>query len=165
VPANAARRRGDSRAPQVHGAVGIGSDYVAINEMFPNKPLKLVPGDRVVYLWPVEHNIHSVKFPADSASDPPPFGSDCAGAYPGVPPCTEPGEGTELIFDPGSTASGQAPTSTTGVLNSGLMPGKAYGITGLPRQWAVLTDASTPVGTYTFHCTLHGFMTGQVILP
>jgi plastocyanin len=145
--------------------VGIGADRVSINEMLPNKPLNLVAGDQVRYLWPDGHNIHSVKFPADGASDPPPFGLDCAGGYPGVPPCTEPGEGTELILDPGTTASGQPLATTTAVVDSGLITGKGYGIPGEPSKWSVTTNTSTASGTYTFHCTLHGYMTGQLILP
>jgi plastocyanin len=149
--------------------VGASADegHVAIDEMFPNRQtLKLVPGDKVTYLWTDHHNIHSVKFPADTTSDPSPFGFDCASGYvpPGSPPCTENGEGMEFILDPGSTASGQPLTSPTAVVNAGLITGKGYGIPGEPSKWSVLTNSSTPTGTYTFHCTLHDFMVGKIVL-
>jgi len=153
----------------VHVGTSAAQDRVAIDEMFPNRPLNLTAGDHVKYVWADNHQVHSVKFPDNNATDPPVAGFDCAAGFvpPGgpPPPCTENGEGPELIFDPGTTPSGQPLRTTNAVVDAGVQVGKSYSIPGEPKSWTVKTDASTAPGTYTFHCTIHDFMTGQLVVP
>jgi plastocyanin len=158
--ANVVRYSGDDPGERTYFVkVGIGAadKHVAIDEMLPNQPLNLVSGDRVLYTWADGHQAHSVTFPPDSVPD---RGWDCATytpAPPGPPPCTEPGEGPELIRDPGNAPSGTALTTPTQIVDAGVRLGRDY---GLPTtiHWAVSIDDGTLPGSYAFNCTLHDWM-------
>lgn len=159
--ANAVHYSGDEpgeRTYFVKVGIGAANNHVAIDEMFPNQPLNLVSGDRVLYIWADRHQAHTVTFPPDSVPD---RGWDCASytpAPPGPPPCTEPGEGPELIRDPGNAPSGLALVTPTQVVDSGVRFGRDYGLP-TPTHWAVGIDDATAPGSYAYNCTLHDWMT------
>jgi plastocyanin len=142
-------------------------NHVAIDEMLPNRKLDLQGGDRVRFLWPDPHNIHSVAFPANSLSLPDVYGWDCGSSFSnsrtGPPPvCLEPGDTQpESIADPGTSPPGTSLTSPTAIVDSGLLFGTGYGVKPSTQRWSIRTDAAT-AGTYLFQCTLHDAMQGQL---
>lgn len=174
--ANQVRFSGDEPGERTYFVkVGIGAadNHVAIDEMFPNakvdpsKQLNLVAGDRVVYMWPDQHNVHSVTFPPDATL---PFGEDCAAGFtppppgsppppPGPPPalCSSPEESNELAVDPGNAPSGTRLTNPGAIVDAGVHLGADF---RLPTSlhWAVTTGNATAPGHYHFNCNIHDFM-------
>lgn len=155
--------------------VGVGSphEHVAWDEMLPSKALNLVAGDRVKYVWPDPHNVHTVTFPAGDRNLPQPFGFDCgpnAPFYIGIPPnpgapppaiCFEPGSAQpEAIGDPGNAAPGTLLTAPTLLVDAGVRLGTAYGVKPSSQSWSIGTDAHTTAGTYQYQCTIHDWMRG-----
>lgn len=172
----------------VHVGLSAANDRVAIDEMFPNPQSvaggmpAITKGDRVVYLWRDDHNVHSVIFPAmppTFSNDIPPIGFDCASGYvpaTGPPSCTETNERGptsppftppfEVIADPGNAAPGTLLASQTQVVDSGIRVGEDYNLNPSSQFWSVRTNASTASGPqpYLFHCTIHDFMVGGFIV-
>jgi plastocyanin len=161
-----------TRDYEVHVGVGSPQAHVAIDEMLPNTPLNLTPGDRVHYVWSDPHNVHSVAFPV-SESLPEPFGFDCGSRPPfyiGIPPvpgtpapavCVEPGDQQpEGIGDPGNAARGSALTAPSTLVDAGTRVGTAYHVQPSSQAWSITTNSHTEAGAYTFQCTVHDFMTG-----
>jgi plastocyanin len=167
--ANVIRSTGDpgERTYTVHMGVSAADNHVAIDEILPNKPLSLQQGDRVKYLWRDPHNVHSVKFPGDSNSDPPPFGVfDCgATVSPAFPPCLEPGDTQpEALADPGTSPPGTVLKAPADLVDSGVLAGTGYGIHPSVQTWSIRTDQTSQTATYTYHCTVHDFMQGTIKL-
>ena len=176
------------RTYSVKVGLSAANDRVAIDEMFPNPQTvkggmpTLTRGDRIVYLWRDDHNVHSIFFPAmppTFANDVPPFGFDCDSGYvpaTGPPSCTETHERGptsppftppfELIADPGNAAPGTLLASQTQVVDSGIRVGEAYNLNPSSQFWSVRTNAGTASGPqpYLFHCTVHDFMVGGFIV-
>jgi plastocyanin len=158
------------RTYDVRVGVAAAQLHVAIDEMLPNRPLPLRPGDRVRYLWVDPHNVHTVMFP--ETNDLSPFGFDCGGStgYSPAPSptCTEPGEAfgpfpTEFLGDPGNARPGTVLTSPAAVVDSGVLFGTAYHVRPSVQRWSVATRPSaTAPGAYTFHCTVHDWMAGTL---
>jgi plastocyanin len=172
------------RTYSVKVGISAADNHVAIDEMFPNPQTvpggipALTRGDRVVYLWRDDHNVHSVFFPAhpphfrNSIS---PFGFDCdSGFVPfgGGPPCretNEPGPTSppfnppfEVIGDPGNATAGSLLINQKQTLDAGVRTGEDYGLRPSSQSWSLVTDAVTAAGPqpYLFHCTVHDFMVG-----
>jgi plastocyanin len=173
--ANEVRSTGDepgSRSYQVLVGVSAANNHVAIDEMLPAKPLNLLAGDKVVYRWPDPHNVHSVVFPATAPgqNDPvPPFVFDCGATFSVTPTasCTEAGEDWENkggIFDPGNTPSRTALKTPTTFVDSGVLAGTGYNVQPTIQRWSVKVADSTAAGTYTFHCSVHDFMRGSLVV-
>jgi plastocyanin len=162
------------RTYQVNVGVSAANNHVAILEMLP-KLLHVVAGDRVAYRWPDPHEAHNVIFP-DKAPDPEPFVFDCGATTQTTngQPCFESGEPPtepqpEVIGDPGNSPPGTVLTSTNTAgppfVDSGLLFGTGYGVPGTIQHWSVRTTAAqTPAGTYSWHCSLHDFMHGDLIV-
>ena len=166
--ANAVRYRGDEpgeRTYFVKVGIAAANNHVSIDELLPNQQLNLVSGDRVLYIWADGHQGHSVTFPPDAVDS---RGWDCATytpAPPGPPPCHEPGEGPELIRDPGNAPSGTALATPTQVVDAGVRLGRDFGLPTTMR-WAVRIDDGTAPGTYAYNCTLHDWMKQNLnVLP
>jgi plastocyanin len=144
-------------------SVGINAgSRVAIDEMFPNRPVSMARGDKALFVWADPHNVHSVFFP-NTGRETPPFVFDCGDHISPAPNCHEPGEPPELIADPGADRSGVQLTRPAAIVDSGVNLGKAYGVPS-PQRFVVDTSASTTKGTYAYHCTVHDFMTGHLIV-
>ncbi len=176
--ANQIRFSGDgdpgSRIFQVQVGVGSPRSHVAIDEMLPNKPLNLSPGDRVHYTWADPHNVHTVTFPANTKL-PEPFGFDCGTnppGYIGIPPvpgtpppaiCFEPGQSQpEAIGDPGNAPPGTRLRKPTLLVDAGLRLGTAYDVHPSIQTWSLKTDSHTAAGIYMFQCTVHDWMQGTL---
>jgi plastocyanin len=173
--ANEVRYTGDdpgSRSYQVLVGVSAANNHVAIDEMLPAKPLNLVAGDKVVYKWADPHNVHSVVFPATKPgeSDPvPPFVFDCGATISPAPSpsCTEAGEDWENkggIFDPGNTPSRTALKTPTTFVDSGVLVGTGYNVQPTIQRWSVKVDDASAAGTYTYHCSVHDFMSASLVV-
>jgi plastocyanin len=151
--------------------VGVGTDKVAIDEMLPQQPPTLAPGDKVQYVWADAHNVHTVSFPTDSKQLPAPFGFNCGTSFqsppgPGAPasgpPCMLPGAThPDFIGDPGNAASGTALSDPTAIVDSGVLVGTAYQFPA-PQQWSLVVNAGTKPGTYNYQCTVHDWMHGSL---
>jgi plastocyanin len=156
--------------------VAAANSYVAVDELLPNRPLHVKVGDRVVFHWTDPHNVHSVVFPDDDNIDPSPVGFDCGPVYepfvflplPGPPgvPCPEAdapsGEIGETILDPGNAAAGTPLRAPNVLIDSGVLIGRDYGARPIANQWSVTIDVLTMPGTYTFHCTIHDWMSQTI---
>jgi plastocyanin len=161
-----------SRTYTVHVGIGAAHNHVAIDEMFPNRPLNLASGDSVRYLWRDPHNFHSVAFPTGDPNLPPPFGFDCGATYngipttPGPPPvCLEPGDTQfEVIGDPGNAGPGTVLSDPSVVVDAGVLGGTGYGVTPSAQSWWLATADTTKPGTYHFQCTIHDWMQGSLTL-
>jgi plastocyanin len=163
-----------SRTYLMHVGVGSPQAHVAVDEMLPNQPLNLTPGDRVRYVWRDPHNVHSVVFPANTRL-PEPFGFDCGTnppGYVGIPPvpgapppqvCVEPGETQpESIGDPGNAGPGTRLTNPAQLVDAGIRIGTAYGVKPSSQTWWVATGHTTRAGSYQFQCTVHDWMQGTL---
>jgi plastocyanin len=156
------------RTYQVHVGLSANNNRVAILEMLPQK-LAVVAGDKVLYQWLDPHEAHNVVFP-DQAPDPDPFAFDCGTTFIPTtgPPCFEKGDTQpEVIGDPGNAASGtvltRAKTAGPPFIDSGLLFGTGYGVPGTVQRWTLRTTAAqTATGGYTWHCSLHDFMHGDL---
>jgi plastocyanin len=162
-----------SRTYEVHVGVGSPSKHVAVDEMLPNQPLNLTPGDRVRYVWSDPHNVHTVGFPANTGKLPEPFGFDCGPnppRYIGIPPvpgapppnvCFEPGDSQpEAIGDPGNAEPGTQLSNPAQLLDAGTRIGTAYAVHPSSQTWWVATAHTTQAGSYQFQCTVHDWMQG-----
>jgi plastocyanin len=161
-----------SRTYQVLVGVAAANNRVAIDEMLPAKPLNLVAGDKVVYRWPDTHNVHSVVFPAPAPgqNDPvPPFVFDCGATISPSPSpsCSEAAEDWENkggIFDPGNAPSRTALKTPTTFVDSGVLVGTGYNVQPTIQKWSVKVNDATAAGTYTYHCSVHDFMNGSLVV-
>jgi plastocyanin len=167
------------RTYQVSIGIGAAGDRVAIDEMLPNPqtvkggPPHLVRGDQVLMTWRDSHNVHSVFLPAQPptfANAPSPFGLDCVGGGyspfgPGPPSCVPQLEAgaPEAIFDPGTNRSGGALTSPSATVDTGVLVGAGYLLNPTPT-WSARVTSDTAGGTYLFHCTIHDFMVGALVV-
>jgi plastocyanin len=168
-----------TRTYQVSVGIGAAGDRVAIDEILPNPqsvkggPPHLVRGDRVLMTWSDAHNVHSVLFPAQPptfSNDTGPLGLDCVGGGyspfgPGPPSCLPQVEAgaPEAIFDPGTSRSGIALTSPSTAVDTGVLVGAGYLLNPTPT-WSARVTSDTAGGTYLFHCTIHDFMVGALIV-
>lgn len=153
----------------VHVGAAAADDHVAIDEMLPNRPLSLAPGDRVRYVWRDPHNVHTVSFPAENPGLPGPFGFDCgttfSGGSGGGPPvpCLELGDThPEFIADPGNSPPGSVLTSPSTLVDSGVLIATGYHVQPSAQSWSVATRDSTAAGTYAFQCLVHDWMHGTL---
>jgi len=168
--------------------VGASADdnHVAIDEMLPNPlvtgPMQLTRGDKIQYVWPDDHNAHSVFFPAmppNFSNDVGPIGFDCDSGFTPIgsgPPCSETGEAGptvppfnapfEVIGDPGTSSPGTLVTSQTQVVDAGVLFGEDYGLHDSSQHFSIRTDSTTAGGPapYLFHCTIHDFMVGGFVI-
>lgn len=152
--------------------VSAANNHVAIDEVFPTQPLHVVAGDQVTYKWTDPHNVHSVVFPvpAQGQNDPvPPSVFDCGTTFSPAPSpsCTESGEDWENqggIFDPGNSPSHTALVSPATFLDAGVLVGTGYHVQPTMQRWTVNATDDTALGTYTFHCTIHDFMNGSIVV-
>jgi len=157
--------------------VGAGAPdgHVQIDEMFPDKPLGVLAGDKVNFVWDDPRAVHSVAFPANDPRLPEPFGYDCGSNSPGyqsipgtlnvpLPPgCLEPGvTQPEVIGDPGNAPSGTELSSPASFVDAGVRAGVGFHVHPSSQQWAVTVGPGTAAGTYTFQCTVHAWMTGVI---
>jgi len=81
--------------------------------------------------------------------------------------CTEAGEDWENrggIFDPGNTPSRTALTTPTTFVDSGVLVGTGYNVQPTIQKWSVKVNDATAAGTYTFHCSVHDFMRGSLVV-
>jgi plastocyanin len=163
-----------TRTYAVQMGIGAADNHVAIDEVFPNQPLNLAPGDSVQYLWRDPHNFHSVVFPAGNASAPvlQPFGFDCGTTYNGIPPtpgpppiCLEPGDTQfEVIGDPGNAGPGTVLSDPSVVVDSGVLGGSGYGVNPSAQSWSLATNGTSKPGAYHFQCTIHDWMQGTLAI-
>jgi plastocyanin len=159
-----------TRRYTVDVGIAAANNHVAIDEMFPNAPLNLAPGDTVQYLWIDPHNIHSVAFPAGGSNLPQPFGFDCGATYNGIPPtpgpppiCIEPGDKQfEVIGDPGNAGPGTVLSDPSVVVDAGVLVGTGYGVTPSAQSWWLATNGTSKPGAYHFQCTVHDWMQGTL---
>lgn len=161
-----------SRSYTVHVGIAAAHNHVAIDEMFPNRPLNLTPGDTVRYLWRDPHNFHSVTFPAGNPSAPQvqPFGFDCGAGYNGIPfppgqplVCLEPGDAQfEVIGEPGNAGPGTVLKDPSLVVDAGVLGGTGYGVFPSAQSWSLRTNDSSKPGAYHFQCTIHDWMQGTL---
>ena len=165
-----------TRIYAVHVGIGAADNHVAIDEMFPNQPLNLAPGDTVQYLWRDPHNFHSVTFPGAtpiSAAVLQPFGFDCGTTYNGIPLppgqpvfCVEPGDQQfEAIGDPGNAGPGTVLSDPSLVVDAGVLGGAGYGVSPSAQSWSLATmKGTTKPGAFHFQCTIHDWMQGTLNL-
>jgi plastocyanin len=155
-----------TRTYTVHMGISDANQRVAIDEVLPNQPLSLAPGDKIHYLWRDPHNIHSVAFPTGSPLLPSPFGVDCMNRYVGfgmtglVKNCAAVHlSAFELIADPGNPLTHLS--DPTQLVDSGVLIGTGYNLAPTAQDWSV--TANSP-GTYHFQCTVHDFMQQAVTI-
>jgi plastocyanin len=149
-----------TRTYTVHMGINEANERVAIDEVLPNQPLSLAPGDKIHYAWRDPHNVHSVAFPTGSPLLPSPFGVDCMNRYVGfgmtglVSNCAAVHLSPfELIADPGNSLTHLS--DPTQLVDSGVLFGTGYNVTPTAQDWSV--TANSP-GTYHFQCTVHEWM-------
>ncbi len=155
-----------TRTYTVHMGINEANERVAIDEVLPNQPLSLAPGDQIHYVWRDPHNVHSVAFPTGSPLLPSPFGVDCMNRYVGfgmtglVKNCaTVHLSAFELIADPGNPLTHLS--DPTQLVDSGVLIGAGYNVTPVAQDWSV--TANSP-GTYHFQCTIHDWMRQAVTI-
>jgi len=155
-----------TRTYTVHMGISDANLRVAIDEVLPNQPLSLAPGDKIHYVWRDPHNVHSVAFPTDSPLLPPPFGADCMNRYVGfgmmglVSHCAAVHlSAFEVIADPGNSL--RHLSDPTQLVDSGVLIGTGYEVKPTAQDWSV--TANSP-GTYHFQCTIHDFMRQAVTI-
>jgi plastocyanin len=157
---------------------GAADQHVQIDEMMPNKPLGIGPGDTVNYIWADPHAGHTLAITPQESLLPGAVGYDCGPNTPGyvgidsgfdVPPppppagCAEPGSTQpELIGDPGNAPPFSRLTNPNQILDAGHLFGLAYGLQPSAQTWAVTAGSNTQAGTYSFVCSIHDWMTGQL---
>lgn len=155
-----------------HAGDNTADGKVAFFEMMPRN-LNLAVGDSVHWTWGTEAELHTVSFPANTSTLPPPFIPDC-GFTPGTddiflpPDATHPmpycGDfppsqaGFELAGDPGSARPGNL-SSTNDLVDSGVLVGAHYDLTPSVQDWSA--NASAP-GTFAYQCTIHDWMQATV---
>jgi plastocyanin len=157
-----------------HAGDNTASGHVAFFEMMPRN-LSLAVGDSVHWHWGTEAELHTVSFPANSSTLPPPFIPDC-----GFDPVTDdiflPPDAThpmpycgdfppsqdnfELAGDPGNARPGNL-SSTTDLVDSGVLVGAHYDLTPSVQDWSA--NASAP-GTFAYQCTIHDWMQATVTI-
>jgi plastocyanin len=144
--------------------------------------LNLSVGDSVHWTWGSESELHTVSFPANSPTLPPPFIPDCGG--PGTDdifiPAPNPANSYcgdsppsfanfEIAGDPGNARPGEL-TNTKAFVDSGLLVGADYGLTPSVQDWTATAGtpstsapsaASTPV-RFAYQCTVHDWMQAAV---
>jgi plastocyanin len=155
-----------TRTFTVNMGINEANQRVAIDEVLPNQPLGLAPGDKIHYEWRDPHNVHSVAFPTDSPLLPPPFGVDCMNRYVGFGMTGLAGNcaavhlsAFELVADPGNSLTHLS--DPTQLVDSGVLIGTGYGVTPTAQDWSV--TANSP-GTYHFQCTVHDWMRQAVTI-
>jgi plastocyanin len=155
-----------TRTYTVHMGINEANERVAIDEVLPNQPLNLAPGDKIHYEWRDPHNVHSVAFPTDSPMLPPPFGVDCMNRYVGfgmtglVSNCAAVHLGAfELVVDPGNSLKHLS--DPTQLVDSGVLIGTGYNLTPTAQDWSVTANGP---GTYHFQCTIHDWMRQAVTI-
>jgi plastocyanin len=150
-------------------AVSVGvsppDNHASVLEMLPQH-LDLVAGDRVRYSVNLSPNeAHSVSFPTDSPNLPGVAVFDCGASFEIIgsgPPCIEDGgPAPEVIFDPGTAASGSPLTSPAALLDSGILFGAGNTFQS-GKLWSISTATATPAGTYQFQCQIHDVMQGSL---
>jgi plastocyanin len=155
-----------TRTYTVHMGIGDANRRVAIDEVLPNQPLSLAPGDKIHYEWQDPHNVHSVAFPTDSPLLPAPFGVDCMNRYVGFGMTGLAGNcaavhlsAFEVVADPGNSLTHLS--DPTQLVDSGVLIGTGYKVTPTAQDWSV--TANSP-GTYHFQCTVHDWMRQAVTI-
>jgi plastocyanin len=155
-----------TRTYTVHMGISDVKQRVAIDEVLPNQPLSLAPGDKIHYEWRDPHNVHSVAFPTDSPLLPSPFGVDCMNRYVGfgmtglVSNCAVVHlRAFEVVADPGNSLTHLS--DPTQLVDSGVLIGTGYNVTPTAQDWSV--TANSP-GTYHFQCTVHDWMRQAVTI-
>ena len=155
-----------TRTYTVHMGINEANERVAIDEVLPNQPLSLAPGDQIHYVWRDPHNVHSVAFPTGSPLLPPPFGVDCMNRYVGfgmtgpVKNCAAVHlSAFEVIADPGNPLTHLS--DPTQLVDSGVLIGTGYNVSPTAQGWSV--TANSP-GTYHFQCTIHDWMRQAVTI-
>ena len=68
----------------------------------------------------------------------------------------------ELIGDPGNAPPFSRLTNPNQILDAGHLFGLAYGLQPSAQTWAVTAGSNTQAGTYSFVCSIHDWMTGQL---
>jgi plastocyanin len=141
------------------GVDGANNDHsVTVLEMLPNN-INIKPGDKVIWTSLSQPEIHTVTFPAGSASDsidPFPFECETASGDQSItaPPCNPPPT-TEVHFNPGPSG-GTAIASPSTLATSGVI---ASAFPGSPSTYGL----SFPnAGTFLYQCRVHDHMAGQV---
>jgi plastocyanin len=164
-----------------HAGDNTDSGHVAFFEMMPRN-LNLSVGDSVHWTWGTEAELHTVSFPANTATLPPPFMPDCgfspgtddfflAGPTPAQSYCGDlpPSfENFELAGDPGNARPGIL-SNTTDLVDSGVLVGAHYNLSPSVQDWTTTAaapstsaaPASTPV-THFYQCTLHDWMQAAI---
>jgi plastocyanin len=156
-----------------HAGDNTADGHVAFFEMMPRN-LNLAVGDSVHWTWGTEAELHTVSFPANTSTLPPPFIPDCPQFFSGTddiflpPDATHPmpycGDfppsqaGFELAGDPGSARPGNL-SSTKDLVDSGVLVGAHYDLTPSVQNWSA--NASAP-GTFAYQCTIHDWMQATV---
>lgn len=151
--------------------------HVSIDEILPNRPMAVTPGDTVLYVWGDSHNTHNVVMPAEDPRSPHALGFDCGSSPPGFvglgptfgrPPaatCLEPGATEpEIIGDPGNAPPGTLLTSPAQFLDSGVLVGIGFRAHPSSQLWWITTSAASAPGDYSFQCEIHDWMQGSLHL-
>jgi plastocyanin len=154
-----------------HAGDNTADGKVAFFEMMPRN-LNLAIGDSVHWTWGTEAELHTVGFPANTPTLPPPFIPDCGGPgtddvflpppdptsmpYCGDFPPTQ--AGFELAGDPGNARPGNL-SSPTDLVDSGLLVGAHYNLTPSVQDWSA--NANAP-GSFAYQCTVHDWMQATV---
>jgi plastocyanin len=156
-----------------HAGDNTADGRVAFFEMMPRN-LNLAVGDSVHWTWGTEAELHTVSFPANNPTLPPPFTPDCGG--PGTDDIFLPPDAThpmpycgdfppsfanfELAGDPGNARPGNL-SSTTDLVDSGLLVGAHYNLTPSVQDWSATASAPS---TYAYQCTVHDWMQAMVTI-
>jgi len=136
--------------------------------------LNLAVGDSVHWTWGTEAELHTVSFPANSLTLPPPFIPDCGGPgtddifLPPPDPASMPYCGDfppspanfELAGDPGNARPGNL-SSTTDLVDAGVLVGAHYDLRPSVQDWSANASAS---GTFAYQCTIHDWMQATVTI-
>jgi plastocyanin len=161
-----------TRIYQVRMGVNEAHNRVAVDEILPNKPLQLAPGDSVLFSMPDRHNSHTVTF--SEPTDIWPFGVDCRNRYIAFPTagpnssvaalstwlCDKPDDPvTEVVTDPGNAPSPAHLTNPNNFVDSGVLLGPDFGAPAAVQQWSVIADNP---GRYRYHCIIHDWMESSI---
>jgi plastocyanin len=154
-----------------HAGDNTADGHVAFFEMMPRN-LNLAVGDSVHWTWGTEAELHTVSFPANTPTLPPPFIPDCGGPgtddffLPPPDPTSMPYCGDlppsldnfELAGDPGNARPGNL-GSATDLVDSGVLVGAHYDLTPSVQDWAATAGAP---GSFAYQCTIHDWMQATV---
>ena len=55
-------------------------------------------------------------------------------------------------------------STPTTFVDSGVLAGTGYNVQPTIQRWSVKVADSTAAGTYTFHCSVHDFMRGSLVV-